>query len=194
MEEKLSKSKMVSFQVSLISLSSLWLIFFVISKMAAIFLIVTLASIGLPGLNGFVGEFLCLAGMFRAGDGKGIIFSALGALGVVLGAWYLLGVLQHAFFGPVNLPTEEHGHGHGHGHSHEPVADLNAREVVALVPLLGLCLALGLFPQPLLELIRPDVEAVAKLYDSRLVNHTKVVANETLNQLPSVALGSEVLP
>ena len=152
------------------------------------------ASIGLPGLNGFVGEFLCLAGMFRAGDGKGIIFSALGALGVVLGAWYLLGVLQHAFFGPVNLPTEEHGHGHGHGHSHEPVADLNAREVVALVPLLGLCLALGLFPQPLLELIRPDVEAVAKLYDSRLVNHTKVVANETLNQLPSVALGSEVLP
>ena len=145
------------------------------------------ASIGLPGLNGFVGEFLCLAGMFRAGDGIGVLFSALGALGVVLGAWYLLGVLQHAFFGAVKVPAESHGH------DHEPVTDLNAREVVALAPLLTLCLLLGLFPQPLLNLIRPDVEAVASLYEMKAVKATAVV-NEPLKHSPSVALGSEVRP
>ncbi len=145
------------------------------------------ASIGLPGLNGFVGEFLCLAGMFRAGDGLGVIFAALGAMGVVLGAWYLLGVLQHAFFGPVKVPAEDHGH-------HEPVTDLNAREVFALAPLLILCLVLGLFPQPLLNLIRPDVEAVAKLYGEVKAVEVKVVAADSLNETPSMALGSEVLP
>ena len=147
------------------------------------------ASIGLPGLNGFVGEFLCLAGMFRAGDGLGVLFSALGAMGVVLGAWYLLGVLQQAFFGPVKVPVEDHSHGH-----HEPVADLNAREVAALAPLLGLCLLLGLFPQPLIELIRPDVEAVARQYDGPIAVKVKVVAAESMNETPSVALGSEVQP
>jgi NADH-quinone oxidoreductase subunit M len=145
------------------------------------------ASIGLPGLNGFVGEFLCLAGMFRAGDGIGVLFSALGALGVVLGAWYLLGVLQHAFFGAVKVPAESHSH------DHEPVTDLNAREVVALAPLLTLCLLLGLFPQPLLNLIRPDVQAVASLYEMKAVKATAVV-NEPLKHSPSVALGSEVRP
>jgi len=143
------------------------------------------ASIGLPGLNGFVGEFLCLAGMFKAGDGQGVIFAALGAMGVVLGAWYLLGVVQHAFFGPVHVPAEDHSHGH------EPVSDLNAREMAALAPLLTLCLVLGLFPQPLLDLIRPDVDAVAKLYDGKHYNKTTVA---TLTKTPSVALGSETAP
>jgi NADH-quinone oxidoreductase subunit M len=146
------------------------------------------ASIGLPGLNGFVGEFLCLAGMFKAGDGQGIIFAALGAMGVVLGAWYLLGVVQKAFFGPVHLPEDDHSH------QHEPVADLNAREVAALAPLLGLCLVLGLFPQPLLNLIRPDVEAVSKLYGDFKAISPKIVTNASLMTMPGVALGSETRP
>lgn len=142
------------------------------------------ASIGLPGLNGFVGEFLCLAGMFKANSDLGVIFAALGAMGVVLGAWYLLGVVQHAFFGPVKLPDD-------HGHHHEPVGDLNAREVLALAPLLSLCLVLGLYPQPLLNLIRPDVEAVAKIYlDPHLADRKTVSMNTT----PSKALASEVHP
>ena len=145
------------------------------------------ASIGLPGLNGFVGEFLCLAGMFKAGSGDnfGIMYAALGAMGVVLGAWYLLGVVQHAFFGPVHLPPEDHSHGH------QPVSDLNAREVVALAPLLTLCLVLGLFPQPVLNLIRPDVEAVAKLY--QLEQHARV-KTASLTTAPSTDLGSETRP
>lgn len=144
----------------------------------------TFASIGLPGLNGFVGEFLCLAGMFKAGaeGGLGMMFAALGAMGVVLGAWYLLGVVQRAFFGPVHLPPEDHSHGH------EPVSDLNAREVMALAPLLTLCLVLGLFPQLVLDLIRPDVESVAKLYRSHQIK------TASLTIAPSTALGSEIRP
>lgn len=108
------------------------------------------ASIGLPGLNGFVGEVLSLLGMFR----RDPLLAIIGTSGVVLGAWYLLGVLQKAFFGPLQEP-----------HVHEPIADLNAREVLTLAPLLGMCLWLGLFPQGVLDLIRPDVESVTQLYD-----------------------------
>ncbi len=120
------------------------------------------ASIGLPGLNGFVGEVLALIGMFKSEGGA--LYAMLGASGVVLGAWYLLGVLQKAFFGPLLEPHHAtHGHG-SHGDAHEPITDLNAREVLTLAPLLTLCVVLGLFPQPALDLIRPDVEAVTKLY------------------------------
>ena len=109
------------------------------------------ASIGLPGLNGFVGEVLALIGMFK----RDPIYAIIGASGVVLGAWYLLGVLQKAFFGPLQEPH----------HGDEPISDLNVREVITIAPLLGLCVWLGLFPQPTLDLIRPDVEAITQLYD-----------------------------
>lgn len=123
------------------------------------------ASIGLPGLNGFVGEVLSLMGMFR----RDPLLAVVGASGVVLGAWYLLGVLQKAFFGPLQEPD--------HGGHHEPVPDLNPREVLTLAPLLVLCLWLGIFPQPVLDLIRPDVESIAILYgDGRAVKGQKAVA------------------
>ncbi|MDX1969974.1 MAG: hypothetical protein SFV23_22560, partial [Planctomycetaceae bacterium] len=110
------------------------------------------ASIGLPGLNGFVGEVLALAGMFKRDPG----YAALGALGVVLGAWYLLGVLQKAFFGALQEPHhDEHA---------EPIDDLNAREILALLPLAALCLYLGLFPQTLIDLIQPDIDGILQVY------------------------------
>jgi NADH-quinone oxidoreductase subunit M len=131
-------------------------------RLGCMMVFIALASIGLPGLNGFVGEVLSLAGMFKVSTDQfsGTLYAALGALGVVLGAWYLLGVLQKAFFGPMQLPEGDHGHGH------EPVTDLNVREMLALFPLAALCLYLGLFPQPLIDLIAPDVEAVASIYRS----------------------------
>ena len=94
----------------------------------------------------------------------------------------------------MHVPAEHHGPGH------EPVADLNAREVAALAPLLVLCLVLGLFPQPLLNLIRPDVEAIAKLYGNVRATNPNILLHASLNNrapqknLPSVALGSEVRP
>jgi NADH-quinone oxidoreductase subunit M len=133
----------------------------------------TFASIGLPGLNGFVGEVMSLMGMFSQSQSElAPILAILAALGVVLSAWYLLGVLQKAFFGPLQEP---------HQHGHEPVEDLNFREIAALAPLLVMFLWLGLFPQPLLELIRPDIESVAQLYGETHSRKTPVAS-------PSVGL------
>jgi NADH-quinone oxidoreductase subunit M len=111
---------------------------------------IAMSSIGLPGLNGFVGELLALIGMFQQHP----VSAALGASGVVLGAWYLLSMLQQAFFGPLREPQ----------HGMEHVGDLNLREAVALGPIAVLCLWIGVHPAPLLELIRPDVASVAALY------------------------------
>jgi NADH-quinone oxidoreductase subunit M len=128
-------------------------------RLAAILVFITLASIGLPGLNGFVGEVLCLMGMYRHIEViPGPLYAAFGALGIILGAWYMLSMLQTAFFGPLREP-------HAEGHP-EPITDLNARETLALAPLAFCCLWIGLFPQPLLELIRPDVDAIVRVYDN----------------------------
>ena len=121
--------------------------------MAVAMVFTSFASIGLPGLNGFVGEVLALIGMYQ----RDPLLAALGATGTVLGAWYLLGVLQKAFFGPLQEPH----------HGHDPIEDLNVREVATLAPLLAMCLWLGLFPQPVLDLIRPDVESITQLYGER---------------------------
>jgi NADH-quinone oxidoreductase subunit M len=148
---------------------------------------ICMASIGLPGLNGFVGEFLSLIGMFRTRP----VFAVIGAAGVILGAWYLLTMLQQAFFGPLKEPDlGHHGHSHtavghdshshpehhhdahgGHGHSHAAVPlpdngirDINGRELLALAPLAALCLLIGVYPQPLIDTIKPDVEAITTIY------------------------------
>jgi NADH-quinone oxidoreductase subunit M len=65
---------------------------------------VAMSSIGLPGLNGFVGEVLSLAGMFR----RHPVYAVLGTSGVVLGAWYMLTMIQQAFFGPLREPRQGH--------------------------------------------------------------------------------------
>ncbi len=111
---------------------------------------ICLASAGLPGLNGFVGELLALIGMFKANP----IYAAIGATGVVLGAWYLLDMLRRAFFGPLKEPALVHG----------PILDINMREALAVVPLMILCLWIGVFPKPLLDTIEDDVRVVVKMY------------------------------
>jgi NADH-quinone oxidoreductase subunit M len=142
---------------------------------AATMVFISMASIGLPGLNGFVGEMLSLAGMFRLHP----LYAVLGATGIVLGAWYLLGMLQLAFFGQLREPhvgeplrseirrgEDSHRVRRGERDHVEPIADMNAREMIAIMPICALCLWLGLMPQPVLELIRPDVDAVVALYET----------------------------
>jgi NADH-quinone oxidoreductase subunit M len=118
--------------------------------LACAMVFITMASIGLPGLNGFVGEFLSLAGMFQ----RDAIFTVLGATGVVLGAWYMLSMLQTVFFGPLQEPA----------HGHAPIGDINGREMLAIGPICALCLWIGVMPQPFLATIKPDVDAIAALY------------------------------
>jgi NADH-quinone oxidoreductase subunit M len=111
---------------------------------AAFFLIITFSSIAVPGTNGFIGEFLVLLGTFRSN--LGFVIGALAALGVILGAAYMLWMVQRVFFG--ELTHRENGHGH--------LSDLSVREVVVTVPFLVLVLVMGLMPQPFLDRLAPS--------------------------------------
>ena len=128
-------------------------------RLLTVFMVfITMSSIGLPGLNGFLGEWLALSGMydFAGSQVRGTLLASLGAGGVVLGAWYMLTMVRQVFCGPLKEPHHE-----GHG----PVADLNGRELAALVPIAVLCLALGVFPKPFLDTVRPEIQVVARIAD-----------------------------
>jgi NADH-quinone oxidoreductase subunit M len=112
-----------------------------------------LTSIGLPFLNGFVGEALVFLGMIEVRPGLAIV----GTAGIVLGAWYLLTMLLRVFFGPLKEPA----------HAGHAVGDLNGRELATLLPIAGLCVLLGVYPQPVLDTSRADLERVANLIEQR---------------------------
>ncbi|UCH85739.1 MAG: NADH-quinone oxidoreductase subunit M [Candidatus Latescibacterota bacterium] len=109
---------------------------------AAVFMIVTLSSIGLPALNGFVGEFLILLGVFKAEP----LWAVLAASGVVLGAIYMLWMLQRVFFGPIKHAANE------------TLKDLNLREIVVFVPLIVMIVFMGVYPKPFLSRMEPAVD------------------------------------
>ena len=110
-----------------------------------------LASVGLPGLNGFVGEFLTLLGTFIANGVLGISFAVIASLGLILGAIYILYMIGRVIFGPVKEPAQYAG----------KVKDLSTREIVVLAPIAVMCLVLGLYPTPLLKALEPAVERMA---------------------------------
>jgi NADH-quinone oxidoreductase subunit M len=112
--------------------------------LAGFFLFMTFASIGLPGLNGFVGEFLVLIGSFTTLPVPTIV----AASGVILAAIYLLWAYERVFTG---LPETE---------ENRLLPDLSAREVSLLAPLAALVLVLGLYPNVLLDKIAPSTEAL----------------------------------
>ncbi|MFO7625117.1 MAG: NADH-quinone oxidoreductase subunit M [Anaerolineales bacterium] len=111
-------------------------------------LIVTLSSMGLPGLNGFVGEFTILLGAFGSEAIGSPWFAGLATLGIILAAVYLLFMFQKLFLGPVD--KEEN----------RVLLDLNLREIVTIVPLLVFIFWIGLYPRPFFALISPAVEQV----------------------------------
>lgn len=125
-----------------------------------------MASLALPGLNGFVSEFLCLMGVYTADAGMrtgfpGVLgpwYALLAGTALVLGALYVLRMLQKFVFGPLREPAHE-----GHGHHHE-VRDLNGREILSMLPLAAGCIVIGLWPKPLLVAIEPVAAQVAAPY------------------------------
>jgi NADH-quinone oxidoreductase subunit M len=112
--------------------------------LAGVFLFVALSSLGLPALNGFVGEFLILAGTFFAYSWWVIP----AAFGVVLAAIYLLWAYQRVFHGEI---TDE---------ANRSIRDLVPREAVMLAPILVLIAVIGVYPKPFLERITPSAEKV----------------------------------
>jgi NADH-quinone oxidoreductase subunit M len=117
----------------------------------------TFSSIGVPGLNGFPGEFLVLLGMFQrafaqaplAMKAQWMIISVLSVSSVVLGGWYMLFLVKRVFFGPLKEPEEA---------AHHPIDDMNWREIAALAPLAILALWIGLAPQHFLQPMAPAIE------------------------------------
>lgn len=127
--------------------------------LSAAMVFICMSSVGLPGLNGFPGEALVLFGMYSVRP----IFTVLATGGILLGAWYLLSLLKHVFFGPLKEPGDD-----GHGHSeHPPVRDMDLREAAILVPIMALCLLLGLFPQTVIEISTPDLKVVENIIEHR---------------------------
>ncbi len=118
----------------------------------AFFGIFVLASLGLPGLNGFVGEFLVLLGTFRYGGQpiSGLLWGPLAAIGVILAAIYLLWMFQRVMYGPVR-------------DAYKGLPDLTPLEVACAAPLLALTVILGVFPQPFIAIIQPSVERMLAL-------------------------------
>jgi NADH-quinone oxidoreductase subunit M len=111
-------------------------------RFAVCLVLATLSSIGVPGLNGFVGEFLILIGTWRDHP----LAAGLAALGVLLGAIYMLGLVKGLLFGPVVHPKTA------------TWRDLNTRELLLLAPLFALMFAIGFAPKSLLDRIEPPVE------------------------------------
>jgi NADH-quinone oxidoreductase subunit M len=111
---------------------------------AGVFLVVTLSSLALPGLNGFVGEFLVLAGSFA----RNRPWAAVATAGMVLSALYLLWAYQRVFHGPVTREENRF------------VRDLSAREAILLAPVVGMIVLMGVWPKPFLDRMGPSLERV----------------------------------
>jgi NADH-quinone oxidoreductase subunit M len=119
---------------------------------SGVFLLVALSSLGLPGLNGFVGEFLILNGSFSAFR----VLTIVGASGVVLAAIYLLWAYERVFTGAEKVP---------HSERRSLWRDLQAREVAALAPIVAAIFFIGIYPKPVLDRIEPSVARMVSYLD-----------------------------
>ena len=132
---------------------------------AAVFMIVTLSSIGLPGMNGFVGEFLILLGTFKSNP----LFAIIATTGVIWAAVYMLWMFQRVMFEKVTNPKNEN------------LKDLNLREIAYFAPLVALIFILGIFPTPFLDKIEPSVKHLVGQ-----VHHSSTVATKPSAMPPGV--------
>jgi NADH-quinone oxidoreductase subunit M len=133
------------------------------------FLIITLSSVGLPGLNGFVGEFLILLGTFQVHR----VYAILATTGVILSAVYMLTMFQRVNFGKLENPANK------------LLKDLNGREIATLVPIVLLCLWIGLYPATFLDKSQAAAQRVlieyrikqdrVTLYDEMSAAQTNVI-------------------
>jgi NADH-quinone oxidoreductase subunit M len=119
---------------------------------AVFFMIVTLSSIGLPGTNGFVGEFLILLGAFQ----RNVVYGVLAATGVILGAAYMLWMFQRVMFGKITRPENE------------KLKDLNAREITILVPMVIVIFLMGIYPKLFFSKMDASVEKFLKDFKGRV--------------------------
>jgi NADH-quinone oxidoreductase subunit M len=141
---------------------------------AAIYMIITLSSLGLPLLNGFIGEFTILQGVFEVNKQ----WAAWAVLGIILGAAYLLWLYQRAMFGPVTNPANEN------------LPDLNLREYCTLVPLVLLAFWIGLYPKPLFRYLDKPVQEIVQAVNPDYYKTASAVGSTTSATPPRVRVVS----
>jgi NADH-quinone oxidoreductase subunit M len=135
-------------------------------------LLVIMSSAGLPGLNGFVGEFTILVGAYLYNP----FYAIIGALGVILAAWYLLTAFRKVSQGPITNPANEA----------ENISDLRPNEIAMIMPLALLFFLIGLFPNLFLDKINPSVQ--------QLVENPAIVIHHAVPEsvMPEAALTETV--
>ncbi len=111
---------------------------------SAVFAVTMFSSMGLPGLNGFVGEFLILVGAFEANK----IYAGIAVIGIILGAAYMLWLFQRMMFGPLDKPENQ------------KLLDMNRREIAYMAPLIVFMFWIGLFPKPFISVMEPAVDKI----------------------------------
>jgi len=137
-------------------------------QLVAAFLLVTLASIALPGMNGFVGEFLILVGAFGSALDHARVFTAVAATGVILSAVYMLWMFQRVNYGPVTNPKNQ------------GLRDLSVREWLVIAPICAMAVLMGVFPRVFLAPMEPAVRRTV----------TEVVGEAQMNAAgPTLPLG-----
>jgi NADH-quinone oxidoreductase subunit M len=139
---------------------------------ATIFMIVTLSSIGLPGTNGFVGEFLILIGSFESSLRW---YTVIATSGVILSAVYMLWMYQRVMFGELTNPKNQ------------VLKDLNAREIVIMVPLVILIFVMGVYPGPFIDKMTPSVENLIQQVKQKQVAANQSVPVMPITRMPVVA-------
>ncbi|MYH94437.1 MAG: NADH-quinone oxidoreductase subunit M [Acidimicrobiaceae bacterium] len=135
--------------------------------LAAVFMVVMLSSVGLPGLNGFVGELLVLLGAFNAHRWWAVVAAA----GVILAAVYLLWAYQRVFHGPASGANAE-------------TPDLRWREGLVMVPFIAAIVFMGVYPKPVIERVEPAVDAIIAHVEDNVPGFSEPVADVH----PSVSL------
>ena len=116
---------------------------------AALFLIAALSSMGLPALNGFIGEFTILLGAAN----RSLLWASLASIGIVLGAAYLLWLYQRVFWGPLDNPANQ------------TVSDVNGREIGLMAALIVCMIWIGVYPKPFFDMIEEPVNYIVKKVD-----------------------------
>ncbi|HLO25815.1 MAG TPA: NADH-quinone oxidoreductase subunit M [Geobacteraceae bacterium] len=138
---------------------------------ATIFMIVTLSSIGLPGTNGFVGEFLVLLGAYESNLRW---YAIIATSGVILSAVYMLWMFQRVMFGELDNPKNQ------------KLEDLNAREIAIMVPLVALIFIMGVYPTPFLDKMAPAIDKVIQQ------SKTRQIAANIVQQVPVMPQPNEL--
>ncbi|MBI3710289.1 MAG: NADH-quinone oxidoreductase subunit M [Proteobacteria bacterium] len=122
---------------------------------AFVFMVMMLASVGLPGTSGFVGEFLVLVGAFQSNTWAALLATS----GIILGAAYMLYLYRRVIFGELTREDLKH------------ILDLNRREVAVFAPLVLVVLWMGIYPKPFLDVFNPSVENLVARYQAAIAEN-----------------------